>query len=70
MIDSLLRELQRQTESVRAGHAALDLPQSVIEVPEPPKNMIVYSFFQHGYVVARRQEKKNWRRISSTQLRK
>ena len=38
VIDSLLRELQRQTESVRAGHAALDLPQSVIEVPEPPKN--------------------------------
>jgi outer membrane murein-binding lipoprotein Lpp len=38
VIDSLLRELQRQTEAVRAGHAALDLPQSVIEAPELPKN--------------------------------
>jgi len=39
VIDSLLRELQRQTEALRAGHAALDLPQSVIEAPEPPKNI-------------------------------
>ena len=38
VIDSLLRELQRQTEAVRAGHAALGLPQSVIEAPELPKN--------------------------------
>jgi outer membrane murein-binding lipoprotein Lpp len=38
VIDSLLRELQRQTEAVSAGHAALGLPQSVIEAPEPPKN--------------------------------
>jgi outer membrane murein-binding lipoprotein Lpp len=36
VIDSLLRELQRQTEAVSAGHAALG--QSVIEAPEPPKN--------------------------------
>ena len=38
VIDSLLRELQRQTEALGAGHAGLGLPQSVIEVPEPPKN--------------------------------
>jgi predicted nucleic acid-binding Zn-ribbon protein len=38
VIDSLLRELQRQTEAVRADHAALDLPQSVNKAPEPPKN--------------------------------
>jgi outer membrane murein-binding lipoprotein Lpp len=38
VIDSLLRELQRQTEAVNAGQAALGLPQSVIEVPQPPKN--------------------------------
>jgi predicted nucleic acid-binding Zn-ribbon protein len=38
VIESLLRELQRQTEAVRAGHAALDLPQSVNEAPELPKN--------------------------------
>jgi len=38
VIDSLLRELQRQTEALSAGHAGLGLPQSVIEVPEPPKN--------------------------------
>jgi hypothetical protein len=38
VIDSLLHDLQRQTEAVRAGHAALDLAQSVNEAPEPPKN--------------------------------
>jgi outer membrane murein-binding lipoprotein Lpp len=38
VIDSLLRELQRQTEVVNAGQAALGLSQSVIEVPQPPKN--------------------------------
>jgi len=38
VIDSLLRELQRQTEALGAGHAGLGLLQSVIEVPEPPKN--------------------------------
>ncbi len=38
VIDSLLRELQRQTEAVNAGQGALGPPQSVIEVPQPPKN--------------------------------
>ena len=38
VIEYLLRELQRQTEAVRANHAALDLPQSVNDEPEPPKN--------------------------------
>jgi hypothetical protein len=38
VIDSLLRELQRQTDALRAGHATLDLPQSLNEAPEPPKN--------------------------------
>ena len=38
VIDSLLRELQRQTEALGAGHTGRGLPQSVIEVPEPPKN--------------------------------
>src|SRR5262245_36318072 len=38
VIDSLLRELQRQTDAVNASQAALGLPQSVIEVPQPPKN--------------------------------
>ena len=33
VIDFLLRELERQTEAVRAGHAAPDLPQSVNEAP-------------------------------------
>jgi hypothetical protein len=33
---SLLRELQRQTEAVCAGHAAL--PQSLNAASEPPKN--------------------------------
>ncbi|MGC1883715.1 MAG: hypothetical protein WA703_21290, partial [Pseudolabrys sp.] len=65
VIDSLLRELQRQTEAVRAGHAALGLPQSVIEAPELPKKMIAYSFFQHGYVATKRRGKKNQRRIGS-----
>jgi hypothetical protein len=37
VIDSLLRELQRQTEALRTGNTALDLPQSVIEAPELPK---------------------------------
>jgi hypothetical protein len=30
--------LQRQTEAVRSGHTALDLPESVNDEPEPPKN--------------------------------
>ena len=38
VIDSLLCELQRQTEVVRVGHAALGLPQSLNAAPEPPKN--------------------------------
>ena len=38
VIDALLRELQRQAEAVRPGHAALDLPQSLNAAPEPPKN--------------------------------
>jgi len=38
VIDSLLRELQRQTEAVCAGHAALDTPQLLNTAPEPPKN--------------------------------
>ena len=38
VIDYLLSELQRQTEALGAGHAGRGLPQSVIEVPEPPKN--------------------------------
>jgi hypothetical protein len=38
VIDSLLRELQRQTEVVCAGHAAVGLPQSLNGAPEPPKN--------------------------------
>jgi chromosome segregation ATPase len=36
VIDSLLCELQRQTEAVNASQAALGLSQSVIEVPQPP----------------------------------
>jgi len=36
VIDSLLRELQRQTEAVCGGHAAL--PQSLNAASEPPKN--------------------------------
>ena len=38
VIDSLLRELQRQTEAVCAGHAALGTPQSLNAAPELPKN--------------------------------
>jgi len=38
VIDSLLRELQRQTEAVCAGHAALGTPQSLNAAPESPKN--------------------------------
>jgi len=38
VIDSLLRELQRQTEAVCAGHAALGTPQLLNTAPEPPKN--------------------------------
>ena len=34
----LSRELQRQTEAVSEGHAALDLPPSVNEAPQPSKN--------------------------------
>ena len=37
-IVSLSRELQRQTEAVSEGHAALDLPRSVNEAPQPSKN--------------------------------
>jgi len=37
-IDSLSRELQRQTEAVSEGHAALDLPRSVNDAPPPSKN--------------------------------
>ena len=37
VIDSLLRELQRQTEAVHAGQAGLGLPQPIIGVPQPPK---------------------------------
>jgi hypothetical protein len=43
---------------VRAGQAALDLPQSVTECPSRRKTMIAYSFFQHNYVVTRRQKKR------------
>jgi hypothetical protein len=38
VVESLLRELQRRAEAVSAGHAALELPQSVNEAPQPPKN--------------------------------
>jgi septal ring factor EnvC (AmiA/AmiB activator) len=38
VIDSLLRELQRQTEAVSAGHAAVGTPQLLNTAPEPPKN--------------------------------
>jgi hypothetical protein len=38
VIDSLLRELQRQTEVVCAGHAAVGTPQLLNTAPEPPKN--------------------------------
>jgi outer membrane murein-binding lipoprotein Lpp len=37
VIESLLRELQRQTEAVCAGHAALGTPQLLNTAPEPPK---------------------------------
>jgi chromosome segregation ATPase len=37
-IVSLSRELQRQTEAVSEGHAALDLPRSVNEAPQASKN--------------------------------
>jgi hypothetical protein len=39
VLDPLLRELDQRADAVRAGHAAIDLPCSVAEVPiEPPKD--------------------------------
>jgi septal ring factor EnvC (AmiA/AmiB activator) len=38
VIDSLLRELQRQTEAMCAGHAAVGTPQLLNTAPEPAKN--------------------------------
>ena len=49
VIVSLSHELQRQTEAVSRGHAALDLPASVSEVPQPSKN-------DEGICLARRRE--------------
>jgi hypothetical protein len=52
-------ELQRQTEAVRAGHAALDLPQSAQGGARAAETMIAYFFFQHGYIATRRREKES-----------
>lgn len=39
VLDPLLRELDQRADAVRAGHAALDIPSSVVEAPiEPPKD--------------------------------
>jgi hypothetical protein len=65
VIEYLLRELQRQTEAVRANHAALDLPQSVNDEPEPPKNndrlLLLPAWLRRNQEV----EKKEQRRIGS-----
>jgi hypothetical protein len=70
VIDSLLRELQRQEEAVSPGHAALDLPQSVNEAPQPPKNDDRLHLLPAWLPRNKEVEKKNQRGIGSAQQRK
>ena len=63
VIDSLLRELQRQTEALGAGHAGLGLPQSVIEVPEPPKNdriLLLPAWLRRNKEAGKKESAEDW----------
>ena len=69
VIDSLLRELQRQEEAVSPGHAALDLPQSLYEAPPPPINNDRLHLLPAWLPRNKEVEKKNQRGIGSAQQR-